>query len=62
MVTTTLPAQRGPAAEDINDLWWLFLALGVAVYLLVLVLLVVPMLRRRLARRRNAGAISRAAA
>jgi cytochrome c oxidase subunit 2 len=44
---TVLPRQRGPIASEIDELWWLFLALGVAVYVLVIALLVVPMLRRR---------------
>ncbi len=51
---TMLPRQGGPAAEEITELWWVFLIMGGAVYVLVVVLLVVPMLRRRLARRREA--------
>ena len=43
----TLPQQRGPAAEDIAQLWWIYLLVGIAVYVLVLVLLVIPWLRRR---------------
>ena len=41
------PQQRGPAAEDIAELWWIYLLVGIAVYVLVLVLLVIPWLRRR---------------
>ena len=41
------PQQRGPAAEDIAQLWWIYLLVGIAVYVLVLVLLVIPWLRRR---------------
>jgi cytochrome c oxidase subunit II len=46
-VTTRLLQRQGPAAERITELWWLFLAMGAAVYVLVIVLLVVPMIRRR---------------
>lgn len=46
------PAMRdGPAAETIRDLSWFLLAFGGAVYLLFLVLLLVPIARRRRSRR-----------
>jgi cytochrome c oxidase subunit 2 len=38
---------RGPAADRVAGLWWLFVIIGGAVLALVLVLLLVPMLRRR---------------
>ena len=38
---------QGPVAETIAELWWLMLALGVAVYLVVVVLLAVGLFRRR---------------
>ena len=37
----------GPGARDIATLWWVLLAAGTAVFVLVLVLFVVPLLRRR---------------
>jgi cytochrome c oxidase subunit 2 len=43
-VTTDAP---GPIAGEIAGLWWVLLALGAAVYLLVLALLAGPILRRR---------------
>ncbi|GAB3344799.1 cytochrome c oxidase subunit II [Modestobacter lapidis] len=38
---------KGPSAEAIADLWWLMLALGVAVFVLFAVLLAVGLFRRR---------------
>lgn len=38
---------RGPAAQTIADVWWLMLALGIAVFVLFAVLLAVGLLRRR---------------
>ena len=46
MATVVVPA-RGPSADRIAGLWWLFVVLGAAVFVLVVVLLVVPMVRRR---------------
>src|SRR5918993_1267131 len=46
VVTTRFWQRQGPAAERITELWWLFLAMGAAVYILVIVLLLVPMFRR----------------
>ena len=37
----------GPGARDIATLWWVLLAAGTAVFILVLVLFVVPLLRRQ---------------
>ena len=37
----------GPGAQDIATLWWILLAAGTAVFVLVLALFVVPLLRRR---------------
>ena len=37
----------GPGAQDIATLWWILLAGGTAVFVLVLALFVVPLLRRR---------------
>jgi cytochrome c oxidase subunit 2 len=44
---------RGPAADRIAGLWWLFVIIGAAVFALVLILLIVPMIRRR-----RAGALA----
>ena len=38
---------KGPAADAVATLWWVMLAVGTAVFLLVVVLLVVPIWRRR---------------
>lgn len=54
-MTSMFPRQRGPAAEEITELWWVFLVMGAAVYALVIILLIVPMLRRR--RRRRAATV-----
>ena len=52
MLVAAAPAPaRGPAADRIDGLWWLFLGMGAAVFLLVVTLLVVPIVRRSLARR-----------
>ena len=37
----------GPVAEEISSVWWTLLALGVAVYVLVIALLIAALLRRR---------------
>jgi cytochrome c oxidase subunit 2 len=44
-------SSRGPAAERIDELWWLLLALGTAVFVLVLVLVIAPIVRQWRARR-----------
>jgi cytochrome c oxidase subunit 2 len=46
LAATVQPTSRGPAADRVDGLWWLFLAMGTTVFVLVVALLVVPMLRR----------------
>ncbi|MGH9132306.1 MAG: cytochrome c oxidase subunit II [Ilumatobacteraceae bacterium] len=52
---------RSPAAADIAELWWVMLALGAAVYLLVVVLLVIGLRRRGDGGRRDGGGADSAA-